>query len=107
MDKHRQKLILRGIWGTVKTTSGYRGRCPGKLTGYIAERVTFVIILILEGLLKMNFRLFCSFLTIPLRTNYNFNVHDYPDRSHADERMVMLLYTLHNFDNESDNRIHV
>ena len=40
-------------------------------------------------------------------TTTDLNVHDYPDRSLADERMAMLLYTLPNFNDESDNKIHV
>jgi membrane-bound metal-dependent hydrolase YbcI (DUF457 family) len=39
----------------------------------------------------------------PLRTNKNFYFLDYPDRPLADGQMVMLLYTLQNFNAERDN----
>jgi hypothetical protein len=56
---------------------------------------------------NMKFRLFCSFLTIQLRSNYNFNTLDYPDRYIADGWMVTLLYTLRHFNAEMDNKMHV
>ena len=56
---------------------------------------------------NMKFRLVSPFLTIPLRTNSNFNVLDYPNKSLVNVRMVTLLYTLLNFNAEKDNKIHV
>ena len=55
---------------------------------------------------NIKFRLFCPFLTIPLRIIYS-SVHDYPDIPLTDGRMVTLLYTLQNFNAERDNKIHV
>jgi hypothetical protein len=55
---------------------------------------------------NIKFRLFCPFLTIPLRIIYS-SVLDYPDIPLTDGRMVTLLYTLRNFNAERDNKIHV
>ena len=56
---------------------------------------------------NMKFRLICPLLTMPLRTNQNFNVLDYPDRPLPDGRKVTLIYTLRNFNAERNNKIHV
>jgi hypothetical protein len=55
---------------------------------------------------NITFRLFCPFLTIPLRIIYS-SVLDYPDIPLTDGRMVTLLYTVRNFNAERDNKIHV
>ena len=55
---------------------------------------------------NIKFRLFCPFLTIPLRIIYS-SVLDYPDIPLTDGRMVTLLYSLQNFNAERDNKIHV
>ena len=54
----------------------------------------------------MKFRLCCPFLTIPLRTNSNFNVLDYPGKPLADGMMATLLDTLRNVNAEMDNKMH-
>jgi len=102
------KPFRRGLWGCSRV-SIVRSSLPTtpkahRLT-YTTERVTFFYHF---GSAKNNikFRLFCPFLTIPLRIIYS-NVLDYPDIPLTDGRMVTLLYTLRNFNAESDNKIHV
>jgi hypothetical protein len=56
---------------------------------------------------NMKFRLFGPFFTMPLRTNYNFNVFDYTDRPLTDGRMATLLNTLRSFNAERNNKKHV
>lgn len=88
--------IMENI-GTSRFVEGPGGEPPPQEAHQLYNRKGNVFDSFGSALNNMKFRLFCTFLTIPLWTNKNFNVIDYPDTFIADGRMVTLLYTLRNF----------
>jgi hypothetical protein len=102
MEKYRHKLFRRGVWVLLKSV--HETKPPEAHGLYIWKGDVFDHFG--SAFNNIKFRLFYPFLTIPLRTNLNFNIIHYPDRSLAAGWMVTLLYTLRNFNAEKNNKIH-
>jgi hypothetical protein len=85
--------------------SGLEAKSLGSSRVIQQKEWRFIFLISLE--VSHEIQIVLPFLTKPIRSNYNFNVLCYSDRSLVEARMDMLIYTVGNFNAERNNAIHI